>query len=72
MPLHPGFQDLTAPVAELPITIVDVYDSRDKRVGDFGVGWRLDLQTLRLRANRVPRGRRGAGWDAGQSAGEWM
>ena len=36
----------------LPITVNRVYDSRDKRVGDFGVGWRLDIQTLRLRTNR--------------------
>jgi hypothetical protein len=49
-----AFRDLTVPVAGLPITIVRVYDSRDKTRTDFGVGWRLDLQTLRLRANRVP------------------
>ena len=36
-----------------------VYDSRDKRTGDFGVGWHLDLQTLRLRGNRVL----GTGWE---------
>jgi YD repeat-containing protein len=47
-----AFQDLTVPVAGLPITVVRTYDSRDKGVGDFGVGWRLDVQTLRLRVNR--------------------
>ena len=31
---------------------------RDKGKGEFGVGWRLSLQTLRLRANRVL----GTGW----------
>jgi len=41
-------------IAGVPVSIIQVYDSRDKRVGDFGVGWRLDLQTLRLRANGVP------------------
>ena len=41
-----------------PITVTRTYDSRDKGKGDFGVGWRLDVQTLRLRTNRVL----GTGW----------
>ena len=44
-----AFQDLTLPVACQPITVTRVYDSRDKGQGDFGVGWRLDVKTVRLR-----------------------
>lgn len=47
-----AFQDLSIPVACLPITVTRVYDSRDTTRGDFGVGWRLDLQTMRLRVSR--------------------
>jgi hypothetical protein len=35
-----------------------VYDSRDKRKGDFGVGWRLDVNTMRLRTSSI----QGQGW----------
>ena len=48
-----SFQDVNVPMAGLPITVNRVYDSRDKRPGDFGFGWRLDVQTLRVNANRV-------------------
>ena len=44
------FQDLNVAVSGLPITVNRTYDSRDKRKGDFGFGWRLNLQTLRVRA----------------------
>ena len=53
-----SFTDLAIPMAGIPITVTRTYDSREKRSGDFGVGWRLDVQTLRLRANRVL----GTGW----------
>ena len=52
------FNDLTIPMSGIPITVNRTYDSRDKTKGDFGVGWRLGLQTLRLRTNRVL----GTGW----------
>jgi len=45
-------------MACMPLTVTRVYDSRDKRKGDFGVGWRLDVQTLRLRET----GTMGQGW----------
>jgi RHS repeat-associated protein len=57
------FQDLSVAVSGLPITINRTYDSRDKRKGDFGVGWRLDVQTMRVRANRV----QGTGWQVNKS-----
>ncbi|MET0623972.1 MAG: DUF6531 domain-containing protein, partial [Pyrinomonadaceae bacterium] len=46
-----GFNDLSVPVAGLPIEVRRTYDSRDKRGGDFGVGWRLDLQNVRIDKN---------------------
>ena len=52
------FVDLDIPMTGIPITVTRTYDSRDKAKGDFGAGWRLGLQTLRLRSNRVP----GTGW----------
>ncbi|HLG15061.1 MAG TPA: PKD domain-containing protein, partial [Blastocatellia bacterium] len=43
-----SFNDLTIPVAGLPIQVIRTYDSRDKRVGDFGVGWTLGIRNVRL------------------------
>lgn len=52
------YQDLNLPTAGIPVSITRAYDSRDKSTGDFGIGWRLGVKTLRLRTNRVP----GTGW----------
>jgi RHS repeat-associated protein len=57
------FTDLSVPMSGLPIVVNRVYDSRDKRKGDFGIGWRLEVQTMRIRTNRVL----GTGWVRGQS-----
>lgn len=57
------FTDLSMPMSGLPVVVNRIYDSRDKRKGDFGVGWRLDVQTMRIRTNRVL----GTGWVRGQS-----
>ena len=57
------FQDLNVSVSGLPIIVNRTYDSRDKRKGDFGFGWRLTLETLRIRTNRVL----GTGWVRGQA-----
>ncbi|MDX1931068.1 MAG: choice-of-anchor A family protein [Capsulimonadales bacterium] len=43
-----AFNDLTIPVRGIPITISRSYDSLDKRVGDFGVGWTLQMTNIRL------------------------
>lgn len=59
-----SFTDLEVALAGVPITITRTYDSRDKSRGDFGVGWRLDVQTLRVRTNRAL----GTGWTT-QNAG---
>jgi RHS repeat-associated protein len=53
-----SFEDVAIPLSGIPLGVVRTYDSRDKRTGDFGVGWRLDLRTVRVRANRVL----GTGW----------
>src|SRR5262249_20031728 len=46
------FTDLTVPLPGLPIQIIRSYDSRDKRLGDFGFGWTLGLKNVRLEKNR--------------------
>ncbi|HJQ24187.1 MAG TPA: PKD domain-containing protein, partial [Blastocatellia bacterium] len=43
-----SFNDLSVPVAGLPIQVIRTYDSRDKRQGDFGTGWTLSLNNIRL------------------------
>jgi RHS repeat-associated protein len=60
-----SFNDLTVPVAGLPIQVVRTYDSRNKTIGDFGVGWRLDLTTVTLAAN----GPLGDNWSGTNSGG---
>ncbi len=50
--------DLNLPSAGVPLTLKRIYDSRDKARRDFGVGWRLGIDTLRIRTNRVL----GTGW----------
>ena len=53
------FEDLNVALASLPITMNRTYDSRDKRRGDFGIGWNLGLRTVEVRTNRVL----GTGWE---------
>ena len=47
-----SFDDVTVPVAGIPIEIVRTYDSRDRRTNDFGVGWSLDVRNVRVQKNR--------------------
>ncbi len=47
-----SFSDLTILLAGIPIEIIRTYDSRDKRHGDFGVGWTLDVKNVRLQKQR--------------------
>jgi RHS repeat-associated protein len=60
-----SFNDLTVPVAGLPIQVVRTYDSRNKLAGDFGVGWNLDLKTVQLSIN----GALGDNWNETSSGG---
>ncbi|MBV9923928.1 MAG: PKD domain-containing protein, partial [Acidobacteria bacterium] len=43
-----SFNDLSVPVAGIPIQVTRTYDSRDKRQGDFGVGWTLSIASARV------------------------
>ena len=65
-----SFLDLEMPVSGLPIRVTRTYDSRDKRTGDFGVGWRLDLSTIRISENGVP-GLRWTGTKTGAFIPSW-
>jgi RHS repeat-associated protein len=53
-----SFTDLNVPVAGLPIQVTRTYDSRDKRKGDFGIGWTLGVSNIRLEKSGVL----GSGW----------
>ncbi|MFN7894124.1 MAG: RHS repeat-associated core domain-containing protein [Pirellula sp.] len=47
-----SFEDLTIPVAGIPITIVRTYDTlRADRDSDFGYGWRLEYRNTDLRTS---------------------
>ncbi len=54
-----AFTDLQIPLSGIPITITRSYDSRDKSEGDFGVGWKLGIKSLKVRSNR----NLGTGWN---------
>ncbi|HWS87495.1 MAG TPA: RHS repeat-associated core domain-containing protein [Pyrinomonadaceae bacterium] len=43
-----SFNDLSLPVAGVPVQVTRTYDSRDKRRGDFGVGWTLGISSVRV------------------------
>jgi RHS repeat-associated protein len=43
-----SFTDLNIPVAGVPMEVTRTYDSRDKRVGDFGFGWTMGLRNIRV------------------------
>jgi RHS repeat-associated protein len=60
-----SFTDLSVPVAGLPIEVTRTYNSRDKRVGDFGVGWTLGVKNIRVEKSGVL----GAAWEQTQSGG---
>ncbi len=53
-----SYTDLNLPSPGVPVTVTRTYDSRVKTQGDFGIGWRLGVQTLSLRTNRIL----GTGW----------
>ncbi len=47
-----SFEDMTIPVAGIPITIVRTYDTlRSDRDGDFGYGWRMEYRSTDLRTS---------------------
>ncbi len=46
------YQDMDVPVEGLQMQVHRIYDSGDKEIGDFGIGWRLDLANFRVFPNR--------------------
>ena len=57
------FGDLSVDAGPIKVALRRVYDSTDKAVGDFGIGWRLELASFRIDSNG-PLGR--GGWSAQQ------
>ncbi len=45
------FKDLEIPVAGFNMDVKRVYDSTDKSVGDFGVGWNVMLSNFKVQTN---------------------
>ncbi|MBU4263973.1 MAG: hypothetical protein KKC76_19125, partial [Proteobacteria bacterium] len=62
-----AFNDLTVPMAGIPITITRMYDSRMKSKGDFGIGWTLGLKNIEISVSGVL----GADWQQ-TSSGGWF
>jgi len=53
------FEDLNIPLGGIPISVRRTYDSRDRaQNGDFGFGWNLDYQNVKIEESRTP----GFGW----------
>lgn len=61
-----SFNDLTIPVAGIPIQITRTYDSRFKAVGDFGFGWSLSIKSMKVSVN----GPLGNNWQGGTQGTE--
>ena len=46
------YQDMSVGVAGLPMRVLRTYDSFDKAVGDFGVGWTVELANFQVSVNK--------------------
>jgi len=49
-----SFTDVDVAMGSVPLALTRTYDSRDKAQGDFGIGWRLGIQSLALSLSGVP------------------
>ena len=47
------YEDLSVGVGGLPMQVRRTYDSFDKSVGDFGVGWRVEVANFRVSTGRA-------------------
>jgi RHS repeat-associated protein len=45
------YLDMETSVAGFPVRVLRTYDTKDTRIGDFGVGWRLELSGPRATPN---------------------
>jgi RHS repeat-associated protein len=61
-----AFNDLSIPVAGIPITVTRTYDSRVKSIGDFGFGWSLSYNTVQVQTSDVI----GNNWYTNVTSGE--
>ena len=57
-----AFEDLSLPLAGIPVSVTRTYDSRDPRGGDFGPSWSVGLRTIRVRKTGPP----GEDWEQRQ------
>ncbi|MBJ6751481.1 RHS repeat-associated core domain-containing protein [Geomonas anaerohicana] len=62
-----SFTDVNIPLAGIPVTVTRSYDSRDKKSGDFGFGWNIDIQNVKTEENQNP----GLGWSQISSGGDF-
>jgi YD repeat-containing protein len=54
-----SFEDVSVPVAGIPVSVTRTYDTRVRhKRQDFGQGWSLDYQNVRVQESRTP----GFGW----------
>ncbi|MCX6629270.1 MAG: hypothetical protein NTW28_16760 [Candidatus Solibacter sp.] len=60
-----SFHDVTVPLPGFNIDLVRTYDTRNQTATDFGVGWSIGLESVRISENRVL----GSGWQQTQSGG---
>jgi RHS repeat-associated protein len=60
-----SFTDLSVPVSGIPVTVTRTYDSRNKAKGDFGIGWTIDIQSIKIEESQVP----GSNWNMVNSGG---
>ena len=60
------FEDVNVPLVGVPISVKRTYDSRDKsKIGDFGYGWSLDYNNIKVEESRTP----GLGWERVSTGG---
>ncbi|HET9306133.1 MAG TPA: PKD domain-containing protein, partial [Candidatus Sulfotelmatobacter sp.] len=59
------YNDLTVPVAGIPITVTRIYDSLDQGFHDFGTSWSLGIANVQLQKNR----NLGKNWTESSSGG---
>ena len=53
------FEDVNVPVSGVPVTVTRTYDTRRRNESlDFGNGWSVDYENVRVHENKVP----GFGW----------
>jgi RHS repeat-associated protein len=47
------YKDVSVPVQGFQMEVLRIYDSNDKRVGDFGVGWHVSMSNFRVATGRA-------------------